>query len=51
MPVDTGIILIRHGETEWNKEEIFRGRSDIPLNKNGLAQAAAMAESLKGLEL
>jgi len=49
--VDTGIILIRHGETEWNKEEIFRGRSDIPLNKNGLAQAAAMADSLKDLEL
>jgi len=51
MPVDTGIILIRHGETDWNKEEVFRGRVDIPLNDNGLGQAAAMADSLKDLDL
>ena len=33
------IILVRHGETSWNKEQIFRGRKDIELNRNGLLQA------------
>jgi len=33
------IYILRHGETQWNKEEIFRGRSDIPLNETGLKQA------------
>ncbi len=33
------IYVIRHGETEWNKEEIFRGRRDIPLNEAGKNQA------------
>jgi phosphoserine phosphatase len=33
------IFVVRHGETEWNKEEVFRGRKDIPLNAAGLWQA------------
>jgi broad specificity phosphatase PhoE len=40
----TRIILIRHGQTEWNREERFRGRADLPLNKNGLRQAEATAQ-------
>jgi broad specificity phosphatase PhoE len=35
------IILVRHGETEWNRVERFRGRADVPLNAAGLAQAEA----------
>lgn len=31
--------ILRHGETQWNKEEIFRGTKDIPLNEKGLNQA------------
>ena len=31
--------LVRHGETLWNKEEVFRGRKDIPLNETGMIQA------------
>jgi broad specificity phosphatase PhoE len=27
------IILIRHGETDWNQKEIFRGRADVELNQ------------------
>lgn len=45
MPV-TEIILVRHGETDWNKEGIFRGRKDIPLNENGLRQAGRVASYL-----
>jgi broad specificity phosphatase PhoE len=33
------IYLVRHGETEWNKEGVFRGRNDIPLNDRGRRQA------------
>jgi len=37
----TQIILVRHGQTEWNRIERFRGRADVPLNETGLAQAEA----------
>ena len=37
----TRIVLVRHGETEWNRVERFRGRADVPLNEKGLAQAEA----------
>ncbi len=47
------VYLIRHGETQGNKEGYFRGRSDFPLNENGIEQAKALAEELKdvGIEL
>ena len=35
----TRIILVRHGETEWNRVERFRGRADVLLNGTGLFQA------------
>jgi broad specificity phosphatase PhoE len=37
----TQIILVRHGQTEWNRVERYRGRYDVPLNETGLAQASA----------
>ena len=40
------IILVRHGETDWNTQQVFRGRVDVPLNKVGLAQAEAVGSSL-----
>ncbi len=41
------ILLIRHGETEWNREEIFRGRADVPLSERGREQARLLAEALR----
>jgi broad specificity phosphatase PhoE len=40
----TLIILTRHGETEWNRIERYRGRADVPLNPRGLAQAERTAQ-------
>ncbi|MCK5654126.1 MAG: histidine phosphatase family protein [Dehalococcoidia bacterium] len=38
------IILVRHGQTEWNRQERFRGWVDIDLDATGLRQAEAAAE-------
>jgi len=35
----TALIIIRHCETAWNVNEVFRGRLDIPLNEKGFTQA------------
>jgi len=40
------ILLIRHGETEWNVQEVFRGRIDVELNETGMRQAELLAEHL-----
>jgi broad specificity phosphatase PhoE len=42
----TTIYLIRHGQTDWNKEQIFRGRADVPLNDRGRAEAVALGHHL-----
>ncbi len=47
----TTVYLVRHGQTAWNKEEIFRGRSDIPLNETGLREAELAGEFLKSMEV
>jgi len=47
----TEIILARHGETEWNVAEIFRGRIDIGLNATGLRQAGLLAQYLSHSKL
>ncbi len=47
----TEIILVRHGETEWNIEEIFRGRIDIEMNETGIKQAELLAEYLGDLKI
>jgi broad specificity phosphatase PhoE len=47
----TEIILVRHGETQWNVQEVFRGRIDIELNETGLRQAELLAEYLSRLNI
>lgn len=43
------LILIRHGETDWNREGRLQGGQDIPLNDLGRRQAAEAAERLRKL--
>lgn len=41
------IFLVRHGETEWNRQRRLQGRTDIPLNDAGLAEARRAAKALR----
>lgn len=45
----TVFFLVRHGETDWNREGKYTGQSDIPLNENGRQQARQAAEQLLDL--
>ena len=47
----TEIILARHGETEWNVEEVFRGRIDVELNETGIKQSELLAQYLSDLDI
>ncbi len=40
------IIIVRHGETNWNRDGRFQGQLDIALNETGRAQAFAVAEAV-----
>lgn len=41
------IILVRHGQTEFNRTDRFRGRLDVPLNETGLRQADMAAAAIR----
>jgi broad specificity phosphatase PhoE len=45
------LILVRHGETEWNARHINQGRIDIPLNKKGREQARKVAIRLRSEQI
>jgi broad specificity phosphatase PhoE len=47
----TEIILARHGQTEWNVGQIYRGRIDIDLDRVGLNQAESLGKYLSDLKL
>jgi probable phosphoglycerate mutase len=46
--VPTTLVLVRHGETDWNRENRFQGHADPPLNDTGRGQADALADDLRG---
>ncbi|OIQ94276.1 phosphoserine phosphatase 1 [mine drainage metagenome] len=47
----TLLLLIRHGETEWNRSARIQGHTDVALNARGQAQAEAVAEALGDTEI
>ena len=42
------IYVFRHGETDWNAQHRIQGRTDVPLNENGIRQANEMGQKLAG---
>lgn len=48
-PASTQFILIRHGETEWNRQRRMQGHSDSPLSETGLRQARLLAQRMAAL--
>jgi 2,3-bisphosphoglycerate-dependent phosphoglycerate mutase len=44
---DRLLVLVRHGESEWNKKNLFTGWRDIDLSENGIAEARAAGRKLK----
>jgi probable phosphoglycerate mutase len=45
------LLLVRHGETDWNRAGKFQGQIDVPLNDNGREQSRKAAEFLKNIKL
>lgn len=44
----TRLLLVRHGETDWNAQQRLQGRRDLPLTETGRAQVRALAERIRG---
>ena len=42
------VVLLRHGESQWNLENRFTGWTDVPLSEKGVQEAKEAGEKLKG---
>jgi len=42
------IYLVRHGQTDWNRDLIYRGRTEIKLNETGIKQAGLIGKAFAG---
>ena len=45
------IILARHGETDYNKNKLVQGHTDIPLNEEGIRQGIAAGKKIEGYDI
>ena len=45
------LLLVRHGETEWNQQSKYQGQVDISLNENGKLQSSKVADFLKDISI
>ena len=45
------LILLRHGQSEWNKRNQFTGWVDIPLSREGIDEAFTAGEAIKSLPI
>lgn len=45
----TQLVLIRHGESVWNKKNVFTGWVDVPLSTNGINEALKAGDQLSGI--
>ena len=41
------LVLVRHGQSEWNKKNLFTGWKDVDLTEQGIAEATAAGQRLK----
>ena len=48
MPATSTLVLLRHGESEWNAKNLFTGWVDVPLSEKGRAEAVRGGELLRG---
>jgi len=44
------IYVVRHGETDWNAQNKLQGKTDIPLNENGINSAKILMKELEDVE-
>ncbi|NJO28598.1 MAG: histidine phosphatase family protein [Richelia sp. SL_2_1] len=45
------LLLVRHGETDWNQQNKYQGQTDIPLNENGKLQSQKVADFFKDVSI
>lgn len=45
------LLLVRHGETDWNRDKRFQGQIDVPLNSQGQAQGQRAAQFLRSIPI
>ena len=46
----TTLLIVRHGETDWNRDARWQGHADTPLNERGREQARELAASIDGVD-